>query len=179
MQSVATSTAGSPLHETRACAGFASFKCASRAGPTCGREGLGMGVVRRGNAGPNRTTPHPNPPPQGGRERTLRASGFVLLALAILLFTASHPLHAQDAVEAFYQGRQINLVVGYGPGGGYDLTARLLARHIGRFIPGRPSVAVQNMAGAGSLRAAHWLYEAAPKDGGTIGLFGSDIAMVA
>jgi tripartite-type tricarboxylate transporter receptor subunit TctC len=86
--------------------------------------------------------------------------------------------HAQDPVQAFYQGRQVNLVVGYGPGGGYDLTARLVARHIGRFIPGHPTVAVQNMAGAGSLRAANWLYEAAPKDGGTIGLVGSDIPMI-
>jgi len=102
-----------------------------------------------------------------------------MLAFAALLFTPFHALHAQGSVEAFYQNRQINLVVGYGPGGGYDLTARLLARHIGRFIPGHPSVVVQNMAGAGSLRAANWLAEAAPKDGGTIGLFGSDIAMIA
>ncbi len=87
--------------------------------------------------------------------------------------------HAQDPVEAFYQNRQINLVVGYGPGGGYDLTARLLARHIGRFIPGHPTVAVQNMPGAGSLRAANWLAEAAAKDGATIASFGSDIAMIA
>jgi tripartite-type tricarboxylate transporter receptor subunit TctC len=101
-----------------------------------------------------------------------------MLAFAALLFTPIHALHAQDAVEAFYQNRQINLVVGYGPGGGYDLTARLLARHIGRFIPGNPTVAVQNMPGAGSLRAANWLFGAAPKDGGTIVLFGSDIPMI-
>jgi tripartite-type tricarboxylate transporter receptor subunit TctC len=84
----------------------------------------------------------------------------------------------QDAVEAFYRGRQINLIVGYGPGGGYDLTARLLAHHIGRFIPGHPSVVVQNMVGAGSLRAANYLYGAAPKDGATVGVFGSDIPMI-
>jgi tripartite-type tricarboxylate transporter receptor subunit TctC len=102
--------------------------------------------------------------------------GFFVIASLIALASIAQ---AQDSVEAFYQGRQVNLVVGYGPGGGYDLTARLLARHIGRFIPGHPSVAVQNMPGAGSLRAANWLFEAAPKDGGTIGLFGSDIAMIA
>ena len=95
-----------------------------------------------------------------------------------MLTAGAQHAHAQDSVEAFYQGRQINLVVGYGPGGGYDLTARLIARHIGRFIPGHPSVAVQNMPGAGSLRAANWLYDAASKDGGTIALFGSDIAMI-
>src|SRR5262249_7572483 len=110
------------------------------------------------------------------RRFSWHAGGLAALGLATILYS---PLHAQDAVESFYQGRQINLVVGYGPGGGYDLTARLLARHIGRFIPGRPSVAVQNMPGAGSLRAANWLAEAAPKDGGTIGLIGSDIAMIA
>jgi tripartite-type tricarboxylate transporter receptor subunit TctC len=101
------------------------------------------------------------------------------LAIALVLAAlASGPGRAQGAVEAFYKGRQINLIVGYGPGGGYDLTARLLARHMGRFIPGQPAVVVQNMVGAGSLRAANYLYGAAPKDGATFGVFGSDIAMI-
>ena len=108
-----------------------------------------------------------------------RRDATVRLATALLLAaTAPGPVRAQDAVEAFYKGRQINSIVGYGPGGGYDLTARLLARHFGRFIPGNPSIAVQNLAGAGSLRAANFLYGAAPKDGATFGVFGSDIAMV-
>ena len=68
---------------------------------------------------------------------------------AVLAAIAAVSAHAQDSVEAFYRGRQINLIVGYGPGGGYDLTARLLARHIGRYIPGNPSVAVQNMVEIG------------------------------
>src|SRR5262249_55450421 len=97
---------------------------------------------------------------------------------AALATVAANSAPAESAVEAFYTGRQINLIVGYGAGGGYDLTARLLARHIGRFIPGQPSVAVQNMVGAGSLRAANYLYGAAPKDGSTFGLFGSDIPMI-
>jgi tripartite-type tricarboxylate transporter receptor subunit TctC len=97
---------------------------------------------------------------------------------AVLTALASGSGQAQSTVEAFYKGRQINLIVGYGPGGGYDLTARLLARHIGRFIPGQPSVVVQNMVGAGSLRAANYLYGAAPKDGATFGVFGSDIPMI-
>src|SRR5499425_3582029 len=101
------------------------------------------------------------------------------LAIAVVLTTlAFGSCQAQSTVEAFYKGRQINLIVGYGPGGGYDLTARLLARHIGRFIPGQPSVVVQNMVGAGSLRAANYIYGAAPKDGATFGVFGSDIAMI-
>jgi tripartite-type tricarboxylate transporter receptor subunit TctC len=101
-----------------------------------------------------------------------------LASIVLLAVIAAGAVRAEDAVEAFYKGRQINLIVGYGPGGGYDLTARLLARHLGRFIPGNPSIVVQNMVGAGSLRAANYLYGAAPKDGATFGVFGSDIPMV-
>src|SRR5260370_30390283 len=70
--------------------------------------------------------------------------------------------HADDAAN-FYKGKQVNLIVGYGPGGGYDIYARLLARHLGRFIRGKPNVIGQNMPGAGSLRAGHYLYRVAPK----------------
>src|SRR5262249_1157912 len=75
-------------------------------------------------------------------------------------------------------GRQINLIVGYGPGGGYDVAARLLARYLGRYVAGNPNIVVQNMPGAGSLRAANYLYSVAPKDGTTIGLFGSDMPLI-
>jgi tripartite-type tricarboxylate transporter receptor subunit TctC len=85
---------------------------------------------------------------------------------------------AQSAVEEFYKGRQINLIVGYGPGGGYDITARLLARHLGDFIPGHPTIVVQNMAGAGSMRAANYLYVGAPKDGTTFGVIGRDMPLI-
>jgi tripartite-type tricarboxylate transporter receptor subunit TctC len=101
------------------------------------------------------------------------------IAAALMLAAVAGPARADDTVEAFYKGRQINLIVGYGPGGGYDLTARLLARHLGRFIPGHPAIVVQNLVGAGSLRAANFLYAAAPRDGTTIALFGSDIPMIA
>jgi tripartite-type tricarboxylate transporter receptor subunit TctC len=96
--------------------------------------------------------------------------------LAAFLFVT--PALAQGAVENFYRGRQVNLIVGYGPGGGYDGVARLLARHLGRYLPGNPSVVVQNMPGAGSMRAANYLYSVAPRDGGTFALFGSDIALI-
>ena len=108
--------------------------------------------------------------------RCSAAVGFVIAAALAVAVSGSG--RAQGAVEAFYKGRQLSLIVGYGPGGGYDLTARLLARHIGHFIPGQPSVVLQNMVGAGSLRAANYLYGAAPKDGATFGVFGSDIAMI-
>jgi len=101
--------------------------------------------------------------------------------VAALLVTAlfCSPTHAQTSVEDFYRGKQINLVVGYGPGGGYDIVARLLARNLSRYIPGNPAIVVQNMPGAGSLRAVNYLYAVAPKDGTAFGLFGSDMAMLA
>jgi tripartite-type tricarboxylate transporter receptor subunit TctC len=86
------------------------------------------------------------------------------------------PAHA-DAVADFYKGRQVNLIVGYGPGGGYDIYARLIARHFGKFIPGHPTIIVQNMPGAGSLRAVNYLYNVAPKDGTTIGTFARNMPL--
>ena len=99
-------------------------------------------------------------------------------ALAMLLALLPAAARA-DAVADFYRGRTVNLIVGYGPGGGYDLNARLVARHLGRHIPGNPTVIVQNMPGAGSLRAANYLYSVAPGDGATIGAFSRDMALVA
>src|ERR1700710_362523 len=74
-------------------------------------------------------------------------------AMACLLATAANAA-AQDSVEAFFKGKQIAVVVGSSPGGGYDTYARLLARHFGGTVPGNPTVVVQNMSGAGSNRAA-------------------------
>ena len=101
-----------------------------------------------------------------------------VLGMLVLLGMPAAAVQA-DAVADFYRGRTINLVVGFGPGGGYDLCARLVARHIGRYIPGSPTVVVQNMPGAGSLRAASFIYAAAPKDGATIGTFDRYIPLVA
>jgi tripartite-type tricarboxylate transporter receptor subunit TctC len=93
-------------------------------------------------------------------------------AAAALTFAALAGTPAQaDPVADFYKGKQINLVVGYGPGGGNDVYARLLARHMPRHIPGNPNIVVQNMPGAGSLRAANYLYNVAPKDGTAFGTF--------
>jgi tripartite-type tricarboxylate transporter receptor subunit TctC len=76
-----------------------------------------------------------------------------------------------QSVEEFYKGKTVNVVVGFSVGGGYDLYARHLARHIGKHIPGKPAIVPQNMAGAGSLRAANFIYTAAPKDGTAFGTF--------
>ena len=92
----------------------------------------------------------------------------LVIGLVALATTTSAPA---QTVEEFYKGKTINLVIGFSVGGGYDLYARHLARHIGRHIPGNPTIVPQNMAGAGSLRAANFIYSAAPKDGTAFGTF--------
>jgi tripartite-type tricarboxylate transporter receptor subunit TctC len=76
---------------------------------------------------------------------------------------------AQDSVAQFYKGRQITVLVGSSAGGGYDIYARLLARHMPKYIPGNPSMIVSNMPGAGSNAAVAHIYNVAPKDGTFIG----------
>lgn len=73
--------------------------------------------------------------------------------------------------------QQVNFVVGYSPGASYDIYTRTFARHLGKHLPGNPSVVVQNMTGAGSLRSANYLFNTAPKDGNTIGMFARGLAM--
>ena len=89
------------------------------------------------------------------------------------LFLAGVLLGNQKEASAapFYKGKTITFVVGYGPGGGFDTLARLLARHIPRHIPGKPRIIVQNKPGAGSLVAANWVYGKRPADGRTIAVF--------
>jgi tripartite-type tricarboxylate transporter receptor subunit TctC len=94
--------------------------------------------------------------------------GLAGLLLAVTLpFGVVAPAAADDVAD-FYRGKRINLVVGYGTGGGYDLYARMLGRFLGEHIPGKPTVIAQNMPGAGSRGAANWLYNVAPKDGTVI-----------
>jgi tripartite-type tricarboxylate transporter receptor subunit TctC len=100
--------------------------------------------------------------------RTLAVSTFTCVALALV--GGLQPARA-DAISDFYTGKTVNLVIGYAPGGGYDLYARTLGRHIGRHIAGNPNIVVQNMPGAGSLKAANYLYTIAPKDGTMFGGF--------
>jgi len=106
-------------------------------------------------------------------ERILLRTLMAVLALAL----AATPARA-DAVADFFRGRQLSIIVGYGSGGGYDVYGRLVARHFGRHIPGNPSVVVQNMPGAGSLRAVNHLYNAAPKDGTAIATFARDMPLI-
>jgi tripartite-type tricarboxylate transporter receptor subunit TctC len=99
------------------------------------------------------------------------------LAAAVGLTAALSPTMA-DPVSDFYKGKNIQLIVGYGPGGGYDVYARLMARFFGKHVPGAPNVVVQNMPGAGSLRAANYIYVTAPRDGTVIGTFARNMPLL-
>jgi len=92
-------------------------------------------------------------------------------ASATIVLSVAVAAQAQNAGD-FYKGKNVELYIGYSVGGGYDLYARVLARHIGRHIPGNPTIVVKNMEGAGSLRLANWLYRIAPKDGSVFGTIG-------
>jgi tripartite-type tricarboxylate transporter receptor subunit TctC len=95
--------------------------------------------------------------------RIILGSAATLLALAGIACAAG--------VEDFYKGRNVTLVIGYSVGGGYDAYARLLGRYIGKHIPGSPSIIPEQMTGAGSLRAANFIYSVAAKDGSVFGTF--------
>lgn len=83
-----------------------------------------------------------------------------------------------DEVSDFYSGKQLAIQVGFGAGGGYDTTSRILARHFGKHVPGNPTVIVQNVPGAGSMKLANRIYNSVPKDGSVLGVFSSSAAMV-
>ena len=93
----------------------------------------------------------------------------IVAVIAVMAFGGASPARAQPA-ENFYAGRQLTLLCGAAVGGGYDAHARLLARHLGRLIPGNPAIIVQNQPAAGSLVAANQVYNTAPKDGTFISL---------
>jgi tripartite-type tricarboxylate transporter receptor subunit TctC len=93
------------------------------------------------------------------------------ITAAIVALGAASSAQAQTPAE-FYKGKTVELMIGYSVGGGYDVYARLIARHMGKHIPGNPTVVPKNMEGAGSLRLANWLYNVAPKDGSVFGTIG-------
>jgi tripartite-type tricarboxylate transporter receptor subunit TctC len=96
----------------------------------------------------------------------------IVAAAIALLFAA--PASAAETTP-FYAGKTVRILVGFSPGGGYDVYARELGRFLGRHIPGSPSVVVQNMVGAGSLKAVNFLYNAAPRDGTVLATFARGI----
>ena len=104
----------------------------------------------------------------------LGAAAGVLLAAQMAVCA-----HAQaQSLEAFFQAQPFTILVGYPPGAGYDLYARLIATRMGQYLPGKPKVVVQNMPGAGSLSSANHLYNVAKQDGSVIGTFSRGITML-
>src|SRR5262245_57214016 len=100
-----------------------------------------------------------------------------LIASAMRLAAVPARAAPADDVAAFYNGKNLNLVVGFNAGGGADLYARLIARHFGKHIPGHPNIVVRNMPGAGSMGAANHLFNVSPRDGLEIGLFAGNIVV--
>src|SRR5882672_1916974 len=104
----------------------------------------------------------------------------MLLALAIGFaagLSMSLPTSLSGQSSQTFAGKAVQLVIGFGPGGLYDLWGRTLARHIGRHLPGSPLVTPQNMEGAGSYRAANFIYNVAPKDGSVFAIIARDVAL--
>jgi tripartite-type tricarboxylate transporter receptor subunit TctC len=99
----------------------------------------------------------------------LKTLGFLWAAAALI--GASAPAKAADAVADFYRGKTVQVLVGFGPGGGYDLYARTLARYMGKHIPGNPTLVPQNMPGAGGVKVMNYLYNVARKDGTVMATF--------
>ncbi len=98
-------------------------------------------------------------------------SNLPALSLGLLLATlTAAPSALAEPIADFYRGKTVNVLIGVGVGGEYDIQARLVARHIGKHIPGNPTVVSQNMTGAGGLRMTNYLYGVAAKDGTYIGM---------
>ena len=103
-------------------------------------------------------------------------TGAFALAVAAMLVGAAPSANA-DAIADFYHGKSLRMLIGYGPGGGYDIYARLAAEFLPRHIPGNPSIVPQNMPGAGSFVAARYMNEVAPKDGTVFGSLAQTLAL--
>jgi len=104
---------------------------------------------------------------------------FVLTGAVCALLAAPLPLAAASAesIEAFYKDNNISLIIGYNPGGTYDLYARLAAKYLPRYIPGHPTIISKNLPGVGSLKAANYLYKQAARDGSVLGVISQGTAL--
>jgi tripartite-type tricarboxylate transporter receptor subunit TctC len=100
----------------------------------------------------------------------------VSILLAVVTLIAWSPAQAQSVAD-FYRGKSLRMLIGYGPGGGYDIYARLVAEFLPKHIPGNPTIVPQNMPGAGSFAAAKFMIDAAPKDGTVLGTLAQTLAL--
>jgi len=108
---------------------------------------------------------------------TIKSVASAILAAVIGLGVTAGPTFADDIAD-FYKGKRLKIIIGSGPGGGYDTYARLVGRHIGRHLPGNPTFIAQNMNGAGSIVATNFITNVAPQDGSIIGGLQREIALV-
>src|SRR5260370_16279595 len=107
-----------------------------------------------------------------------RVAAFVPPAVALACWLAySGPAPAWAQAGPSLAGKNVQMLIGFGPGGGYDLWGRAVARHIGKHLPGNPTVVPQNMPGAGSFVAANNIYNLAPKDVSVMGIPPPDAAL--
>jgi len=107
-----------------------------------------------------------------------RVRGAATIVLAAAALASAGEAAAEDAAS-FYAGKSIELVIGYPPAGSNDIYGRIVARHLGKYIPGSPSIIVRNMPGAGSLVAANHIYNRAPRDGTVLGVVSAGIPLQA
>ncbi|MGH6676924.1 MAG: Bug family tripartite tricarboxylate transporter substrate binding protein, partial [Xanthobacteraceae bacterium] len=99
----------------------------------------------------------------------------VALALVLLLTAAS--VASADPIGDFYAGKTLRMLVGYGPGGGYDIYGRLVAEFLPKFLPGHPTIVTENMPGAGSFAAANYIANVAPRDGTVLASLAQTLAL--
>jgi tripartite-type tricarboxylate transporter receptor subunit TctC len=107
----------------------------------------------------------------------MRAKAGLLAAAIVCVAAQALCVHASRAQEADFSRKTITIYIGNTAGGTYDLIGRLVARHLGRFLPGNPTVIAENMPGAGTLRAANFINSVAPKDGTALGIVTDSIAV--
>src|SRR5262245_46376043 len=112
-----------------------------------------------------------------GRPRHRTSCGFVLALVGASAISGAGPSARAAGVEEFYRGQTVNLLIGFPVANAYDTYGRAVARHLGKHIPGNPSVIPVNRPGAGSLTAANFLYNSAGKDGLTIALFNRSVPL--
>src|SRR6266705_1086349 len=103
-------------------------------------------------------------------------TGGIAVGLAAAIFLSAVPAQAEP-IEDFYRGKTLRMLIGYGPGGGYDIYGRLVAEFLPRHLPGKPTIIAQNMPGAGSFVAAKYIYDVAPKDGTVLGSLAQTLAL--
>src|SRR6266576_5073524 len=113
--------------------------------------------------------------PEASRLGRIRRMIGAAVALAAAVLSAP-PIQAQPVAD-FYRGKTLRMIVGYGPGGGYDIYGRLVAEFLPRHLPGNPTIITQNMPGAVSFVAAKSIYDVAPKDGTVFGSLAQTLAL--